>query len=172
MYQHRRRSSSGVNDSVVYTHLKATNHTFEDKDVKVLDKEHRWFERGVKEAIYVRREEPSLNRGGGLRTSPQPTKDLRLGSQENSKKSITWQFNPVTGHRAAARRSVGLKMCLSWDTILYSHQNNKCKSRWLDLYHFIIDQNSQNTVLIKQLKYCLAYLTFNAIFFSSLDNFL
>ena len=67
MYQHRRPSSTGLNDSSVYTHLKAAKHTFEDKDVIVLDKEHRWYERGVKEAIYVRREEPTLNRGGGLR---------------------------------------------------------------------------------------------------------
>ena len=67
MYQHRRPSSSGVNDSAVFSHLKFTNHSFEDKDVLILDKERRWFERGVKEAIYVQREEPSLNRGGGLR---------------------------------------------------------------------------------------------------------
>ncbi|XP_072051644.1 uncharacterized protein [Amphiura filiformis] len=55
MYQHRRPSSTGLNDSAVYTHLKAAKHNFEDKDVIVLDKEHRWYERGVKEAIYVRR---------------------------------------------------------------------------------------------------------------------
>ena len=33
----------------------------------VLDREERWFERGVKEAIYVKLEQPSLNRGGDLR---------------------------------------------------------------------------------------------------------
>ena len=33
----------------------------------VLDREDRWFERGVKEAIYVKLEQPSLKRGGGLR---------------------------------------------------------------------------------------------------------
>ncbi len=31
------------------------------------DREDGWFERGVKEAIYVKVEQPSLNRGGGLR---------------------------------------------------------------------------------------------------------
>ena len=67
MSQHRRPSSSGVNDSAVYSHLNSYKHSFEDKDVLVLDKERKWFERGVKEAIYVRREEPTLNRGGGLR---------------------------------------------------------------------------------------------------------
>ena len=44
-----------------------SKHSFDNKDVKILDRESRWYERGVKEAIYVKREEPSLNRGGGLR---------------------------------------------------------------------------------------------------------
>ena len=67
MYQHRRASASGCGDSAVYSHLNSTNHTFDNKDVVILDRESRWFERGVKEAVYVKREEPSLNRGGGLR---------------------------------------------------------------------------------------------------------
>ena len=66
MYQHR-RASTGCGDSAVYSHLDSTNHSFDNKDVKILDRESRWFERGVKEAIYVKREEPSLNKGGGLR---------------------------------------------------------------------------------------------------------
>ncbi|XP_072021195.1 uncharacterized protein [Amphiura filiformis] len=37
MYQHRRPSSTWLNDSAVYTHLKAAKHNFEDKDVIVLD---------------------------------------------------------------------------------------------------------------------------------------
>ena len=38
-----------------------------------IPKEERWFERGVKEAIYVKRERPSLNRGGGLRVHLSPS---------------------------------------------------------------------------------------------------
>ncbi|XP_047457867.1 uncharacterized protein LOC125018165, partial [Mugil cephalus] len=64
MAQHRRASSSG-NDSAVHLHLKDKGHSFEDNNVKVLAREDRWFERGVKEAIYVKMEKPSLNRGGG-----------------------------------------------------------------------------------------------------------
>ena len=41
-------------DSAVYSHLKLANYSFNDKDVLELDKEHKWFESGVKEAIYVR----------------------------------------------------------------------------------------------------------------------
>ena len=66
MYQHR-RASTGCGDSAVYTHLDASNHSFDNKDVVILDRERRWFERGVKEAIHVQKEQPSLNRGGGLR---------------------------------------------------------------------------------------------------------
>ena len=66
MAQHRRASSSGQ-DSAIHLHLKETGHSFEDHNVHILDREDRWFERGVKEAIFVKRETPSLNRGGGLR---------------------------------------------------------------------------------------------------------
>lgn len=65
MAQHRRANSSGQ-DSAVYLHLKEKVHSFEDSNVHILDREDRWFERGVKEAIYVKLEKPSLNRGGGL----------------------------------------------------------------------------------------------------------
>ena len=66
MYQHRRPSSSGYN-SAVYDHLHESGHSFTNQDVQILDREERWFERGVKEAIYERSESPSLNRQGGLR---------------------------------------------------------------------------------------------------------
>ncbi|XP_071494151.1 uncharacterized protein [Diadema antillarum] len=47
LYQHRRSSSAG-NESAVFTHLKNTGHHFEDKEVDIIDKETRWFERGVR----------------------------------------------------------------------------------------------------------------------------
>ena len=37
------------------------------ENMAVLDREDGWFGGGVKEAIYVKQEEPSLNRVGGLR---------------------------------------------------------------------------------------------------------
>ncbi|XP_063353977.1 uncharacterized protein LOC134644818 [Pelmatolapia mariae] len=72
MAQHRRATSSGQ-DSAVYLHLQASGHSFNDEDVHILDREERWFERRVKEAIYVKRERPSLNRGGGLRVHLSPS---------------------------------------------------------------------------------------------------
>ena len=68
MSQHRKPSTSDtVPDSAVFSHLVAANHHFNIKDVKILDREKRWFDRGVKESIWERVEEPSLNKKGGLR---------------------------------------------------------------------------------------------------------
>ncbi|XP_072174675.1 uncharacterized protein [Diadema setosum] len=68
MSQHRRPSSVDFNpDSAVYTHLKEKGHSFNTKDVVILDREANWFKRGVKEAIWERVEEPKLNKKGGLR---------------------------------------------------------------------------------------------------------
>ena len=64
MAQHRRAKASGQ-DSAVYLHLNETGHTFEDSQVRVLDKEADWYKRGVKEAIFVKMEKSSLNRGKG-----------------------------------------------------------------------------------------------------------
>ena len=67
--QHRRPSTNEAQESAVYNHIQATGHQFDDKDVLILDKEDKWFERGVKEAVYERIERPSLNKRGGLRFS-------------------------------------------------------------------------------------------------------
>ncbi|KAI8503680.1 aryl sulfotransferase [Branchiostoma belcheri] len=44
----------------------------------ILDRETRWWERSVKEAIYERMYNPTLNREGGLRVDPSGTWDLVL----------------------------------------------------------------------------------------------
>ena len=72
MAQHRRATSSGQ-DSAVYLHLQASGHSFNDEDVHILDREERWYEGAVKEDIYVKRERPSLNGGGGLRVHLSPS---------------------------------------------------------------------------------------------------
>ena len=59
-------SSSGQ-DSAVHLHLKEKGHSFEDSKVHILDREDRWFGTGIREAIYVKLEKTSLNRGGALR---------------------------------------------------------------------------------------------------------
>ncbi len=77
MYQHRRPSASGL-DSAVYTHLQEHDHTFKNEEVKILDSELRWFERGVREAVREWVERPSVNRRGGLRFNLARTWDWAL----------------------------------------------------------------------------------------------
>ena len=59
-------ASSGCGDFSIFKHLNTSNHSFNNEDSVILDRESRWFERGVKEVIYVNREGPLLNREGGL----------------------------------------------------------------------------------------------------------
>ena len=65
--QHRRPSSNKAQNSAVYLHTKETGHSFDITDATILDKEEQWHRRGIKEAIWERVEEPSLNKKGGLR---------------------------------------------------------------------------------------------------------
>ena len=66
MYQHRRASNGGIT-SAVFEHMRESGHSFNNQDVDILSREPRWFERGVKEAIYVKTMNPSLNKHGGVR---------------------------------------------------------------------------------------------------------
>ena len=50
------------------------------KGVKILDNERDWRRRGIKEALWERVEDPTLNRKGGLRFSLSHTWDRALSS--------------------------------------------------------------------------------------------
>ena len=53
-----------------YIHTDNPNHNITLENTKILSVEHKWFERGVKEAIYIRAMNPSLNRDGGRYNLP------------------------------------------------------------------------------------------------------
>ncbi|CAH1245983.1 Hypp7622 [Branchiostoma lanceolatum] len=57
--------------SPVAQHMEAHKHK-PGQNVTILDRESRWFERGVKEAVYIRSRSPSLNRDQGRRRLPPP----------------------------------------------------------------------------------------------------
>jgi hypothetical protein len=62
--EHRRPSS--VNSEVSqHIHQAYPGHRIDMDKTKILTVEPRWFERGVKEAIYIRAKQPSLNKDGG-----------------------------------------------------------------------------------------------------------
>ena len=60
--EHRRPSCT---NSPVVGHALDTGHDINWGDVRVLDTEHKWFERGVRESIQIARHGSSLNRDGG-----------------------------------------------------------------------------------------------------------
>ncbi|KAI8513290.1 hypothetical protein Bbelb_099290 [Branchiostoma belcheri] len=68
--QHCRASNSGFSSAIWHRLDKHKGHSFHLESADILDREARWFERGVGEAIYERLCKPSLNRKGGLRPSP------------------------------------------------------------------------------------------------------
>ena len=67
-YKQHCRATSSKFSSAIWHHLNTHNgHSFHLDNTDILDREPRWYERGVKEAIYERMHRPSLNRKGGLR---------------------------------------------------------------------------------------------------------
>jgi hypothetical protein len=79
MYQHRRAAGEGTS-SAVFNHLHSSGHTFKDENVEIICKEHNWFERGVKEANYVKCRNPSINKHGGVRHLSTSARDENLRS--------------------------------------------------------------------------------------------
>ena len=62
-------SRKGTN-SAVKEHLEASKHTCSLEEVKILEKEDDWYRRKVKEAIMIKRHQPTLNRDKGLELPP------------------------------------------------------------------------------------------------------
>ena len=75
MAQHRRGNGSGL-QSAVFLYLMGKGHLFDD--VLILDGEAGWFKRGVRQAIHVHIENPSFNRGEGLRYNLFPIHQVGL----------------------------------------------------------------------------------------------
>ena len=59
------RPSSTTSEVAKQIFLEQPEHSVALENIEILTTESRWFERGVKEAIYVRALNPSLNRDGG-----------------------------------------------------------------------------------------------------------
>ena len=49
-----------------HIHLKARGHHLDFDKTRILDRDHRWFQRGIREAIYIRAQKPTLNRNAGV----------------------------------------------------------------------------------------------------------
>ncbi|KAI8479629.1 hypothetical protein Bbelb_426470 [Branchiostoma belcheri] len=60
-----RRPSSNTSEVSQHIHIESPGHTVTLDKVRILDTEQDYFVRGVKEAVYIRAHQPSLNRDGG-----------------------------------------------------------------------------------------------------------
>ena len=69
-FSEHRRPSSTTSEVAKHIHTDQPEHTVELDNTEMLTTEPRWFERGVKEAIYIRALNPSLNRDGGRYNLP------------------------------------------------------------------------------------------------------
>ena len=65
-----RRPSSTMSKVSKHIHTNNSNQNITWENTKILSIEHKWLERGVKEAIHIRALNPSLNRGGGCYNWP------------------------------------------------------------------------------------------------------
>ena len=65
-----RRPSSTTSEVSRHIHIEEPEHQVDIERVKILAVEPRWFERGVREAIYIRTERSSLNKDGGRYNLP------------------------------------------------------------------------------------------------------
>ncbi len=79
--------------SPVGAHMKGAKHTFVQEDVKILDTDARWFQRGVKGSIYIATHQPDLNRDSGRHHLPNTYKKLiescDLSSRSRSRDSTS-----------------------------------------------------------------------------------
>ena len=66
----KRLSEHKRDSSPVGHHLKYNKHTLDHENIKIIDRENRWFERGVREAIHIRASSPNLNRDQGRHQLP------------------------------------------------------------------------------------------------------
>ena len=53
-----------------HIHIESPGHQVDFSNIKVLDRDQNWLERGIREAIYIRALKPTLNRHKGRYTLP------------------------------------------------------------------------------------------------------
>ena len=69
-FSEHRRPSSTTSEVAKHIHTDQPEHTVKLDNIEILTTEPRWFERGVKEAIYISALNPSLNWDGGRYNLP------------------------------------------------------------------------------------------------------
>ena len=95
----RMKQHSKLQNSSVFQHMREKGHKFDPlSTVSIVDKESRWFERGVREAIYERIQQPAMNKKGGLRFTLSQSWDRALATslRHTSVNTITANSQGIT----------------------------------------------------------------------------
>ncbi|CAH1274156.1 WDR5 [Branchiostoma lanceolatum] len=97
-YKEHCRKSANRYSSAIYHHLKHNQgHSFNLESTDILDREERWFERGIREAIYERMYNPALNRKGGLRGCVYSFAfDIGTGKLSRAQRLVVCEGHPIT----------------------------------------------------------------------------
>uniref|UniRef100_A0A3P8NT56 Neurexin 3a n=1 Tax=Astatotilapia calliptera TaxID=8154 RepID=A0A3P8NT56_ASTCA len=90
-------------DSAVHLHLKDKGHSFEDANVHILDREDRWFERGVKENV-------ATFRGSEYFCYDLSQNPIQSSSDEITLSFKTWQRNGLILHTGKSADYVNLAL--------------------------------------------------------------
>jgi hypothetical protein len=64
-FAEHRRPSTSTSEVSNHIHRDCPGHKVDIANVKILSRDSRWYERGVREAIHIRKDKSSLNRDGG-----------------------------------------------------------------------------------------------------------
>ena len=93
------KQHSKLQNSSVFQHMREKGHKFDPlSTVSIVDKESRWFERGVREAIYEQIQQPAMNKKGGLHFTLSQSWDRALGTslRHTSVNTITANSQGIT----------------------------------------------------------------------------
>jgi len=88
-FMEHRRPSTASSEVSKHIHTDNPDHGIELHNTKILAVEPRWFERGVKEAIHIELEKPTLNRDKGRYNLPHPPRTSERGAGA--------RLSPLTG---------------------------------------------------------------------------
>ena len=75
---HQHTHSAGRLNSAVLDHMCETGHVLHVDSFTILEREADWMRKGIREAIYVKRVVPGLNKSGGLQCALSPVWDRPL----------------------------------------------------------------------------------------------
>ena len=82
--EHKRKCMSKKSEVAEHIHIKAPDHQVDFEQTQILDRDSRWYQRGIREAIYIRAQKPTLNRNAGRYSLPvvwNPIISLHAGNQ-------------------------------------------------------------------------------------------